>query len=63
MAKKVLPHRVRIAAKSLEHSLNVLKIGKFNPSGNGSKAYHERNVANKTAFMEKFGHLKDVWLK
>ena len=43
--KTPLPSQVRILAKSLAHSRDVLSKGIFNPSGKGSKAYHENRIA------------------
>lgn len=59
MAKEPLPSKVRIAKKSMEYSKAILDLGKFNPSGKGSKAYHEDNYARKKAFVEKFSYLLD----
>jgi hypothetical protein len=61
--KEPLPSKVRIAKKSLEHSLEVLERGDLNPSGKGSRTYHEENVENKEKFLAKWGHLADVWIK
>lgn len=57
VGKKPLPSEVRIAKKSLDNSLKVLSIGKFNKSGRGTKAYHESNVNHLNTYMIRFGHL------
>jgi antitoxin component YwqK of YwqJK toxin-antitoxin module len=57
------PSQVRLVKKSIEHSKEVLKNGDFQPSGKGSKAYHEKNIINKEKYMEKWGHLANTWLK
>lgn len=56
-----LPSKVRIWKKSLDHSKTKLAIGKFNPSGTGSRAYHEKNVATLEKLMLQYGYLLDMY--
>ena len=58
-----LPSKIRILAKSLEHSRDVLSKGVFNPSGKGSKAYHEKRVARLQPYLDKFGYLLEMRAK
>jgi hypothetical protein len=63
LTKEPLPSTVRTMKKRLEHSLNKLEKGEFNPSGKGSKAYHLRNVERCQNFVDKWKHLLDVKLR
>lgn len=61
--RQPLPSQVRIWKKSLEHSQAVIARGVFNKCGQGSLAYHQRNVVNKTKSLEDWGYLLNVYLK
>lgn len=51
------PAKVRVWLKSIQHSLDVLNKGEFNPSGKGSKSYHLDNVKNKSKRLAVWAHL------
>jgi len=59
--RKPLPSKVRIWKKSLDHSKAKLTAGVFNPSGKGSKAYHEKNVIMLEKLMLQHGYLLDMY--
>lgn len=58
-----LPSKVRILAKSLAHSKDVLSKGIFNPSGKGSKAYHENRIARLQPYLDQYSYLLDMKAK
>lgn len=56
-----LPSKVRLWKKSLDNSKDKIAIGKFNPSGTGSRAYHEKNVITLEKLMLQYGYLLDMY--
>lgn len=59
--RKPLPSQVRLWKKSLENSKQKLAAGIFNPSGKGSKIYHEKNVITLEKLMLQYGYLLDMY--
>ena len=57
--KVPLPSNVRIAMKSLAHSKEKVAIGVFNPSGKGSRSYHEKNIAHLENYLIKWEYLAE----
>ena len=62
MPRTPSPHKVRLVIRSLANSNEKIIAGVFNPSGMGSKAYHERNIGNCLRYLAEWGHLATVYL-
>lgn len=62
MARIPNPHQVRLVIRSLANSNEKIIAGVFNPSGKGSRAYHERNITNCLSYLAKWGHLATIYL-
>jgi len=58
-----LPSQVRILAKSLAHSKDVLSKGIFNPSGKGSRTYHENRITTLQPYLDKYSYLLEMRAK
>ena len=56
-----LPSKVRLWKKSLDNSKAKIAVGRFNPSGTGSRAYHEKNVVILEKLMLQYGYLLDMY--
>ena len=59
--RKPLPSQVRIWKKSLDKSKQKLAAEIFNPSGKGSKTYHEKNVIKLEKLILQYGYLLDMY--
>lgn len=56
------PYQIRILAKSLTHSLEMVNKEGLRPSGVGSKAYHLRRIKELSKIISENSHLLDVYL-